>query len=602
MKKPSVVVLLAIIFSVAGGRAWSRDPSGIPDRDFTLWGTGYVDDLALTRDDAEYTISLQVDGVELASYVMGDRSANQDWYVLRVPMSAGERAGYAQPGDAAQIYINGVSVITAYLEPVHQPVTLPIIVGDAAETIRMDIYAQIPPGAIDDLSASGGASNGEVDLTWTAPGNNGALGTVAGYIVKYSQDPITSQTEFDSADTFPQSWTPKPPGEMESHTVTGLIAGETYYFAVEAIDDVPIQASMSNSPVSAVARAGMPPVASALTIEPGEPKTEDDLVGDYTYSDPEGHPESGLTEIKWYRDNILRTDYSNTLTIPSDATLKEQEWYFTVKPHNGFIFGALRTSSPVVIGNTRPVVSDSVISPSSPLTDDDLTAKYKYSDADGDPEDGTTIRWYKNGSMQSAYNDQEILPAAATSGGQQWRFTVRPGDGTELGKYQTSPTVTIGNSAPVADAGGPYEAVIGEEIIFDGSGSFDPDGDSPMTYLWDFGDDATGSGENPTHTYANEGIYTVTLTVGDGSADSDRSATMAYISNAPKRVQQVAAELEIGWNLISISVRPADMSVGQALSSIDGKYDAVWTYNAGSGEWQRYDLSSPPFLSNLEEV
>lgn len=603
LRKIFVIALLTIMFGVGGPGAWGKEPSGIPDRDFTLWGTAYVDGVALTRDEAGYTISLQVDSVELAFYVMGSRTANADWYVLRVPMSAGERSGYAQPGDIAQIYINGVPIVAAYLEPTHQPVTIPITVGDAAETVRMDVYAQIPPGAIDDLSASTGASNAEVDLTWTAPGNDEDLGAAAGYIVKYSQNPITSQTDFGSADTFPQNWTPKPSGEMENHAVTGLAAGETYYFAIEAFDGVPLQASMSNSPVSAVARAGMPPLASNLTIKPGEPETAHDLVGDYTYSDPEGHLESDLTEIRWYRDDALRSQYNNELTVPSSATHKGQEWYFTVKPHNGFIFGALRTSSPVIIGNTRPVVSDSVISPSSPLGNDDLKAKYKYSDADGDPEDGTTIRWYKNGSIQSAYNDQKVLPSTATSRGQQWRFTVRPGDGTELGKYQTSPTVTIGNSPAIADAGGPYEAVAGEEIIFDGSGSSDPDGDSPMTYLWDFGDNTTGNGVNPTHTYADVGIYTVRLTVDDGSGDSDSSVTMAYISSVPTKPQHApVAELAIGWNLISISVRPADMSIAEVLSSIHGKYDAIWTYDASSKGWQRYDLSSPPFLNNLKEV
>jgi len=603
IRKTSVVIaFLAIMLHMVVLGAWGKDSSGIPDRDFTLWGVAYLDNAALTRDDTEYTVSLRVDGVELVSYVMGSRSANQDWYALRVPMSVGEQSGYAQSGDDAQIYINGVLVITAYLEPTHQPVTLPISVGDSGETIRMDVYAQIPPEAIDDLSALTGANDGAVDLTWTAPGNNGDLGTVAGYVVKYSQNPIASQTEFNSADTFPQNWTPKPPGGTETRAVTDLDHGQIYYFAVEAVDNVPLQASMSNNPVSATAKAGIPPVASALEIKPREPEAADDLVGDYIYSDAGGKSESSLTEIRWYRDNELRAGYNDILTVPSSATSKGQRWYFTVRPHNGSIFGNLQTSASVTIDNARPVADNSFISPSSPATDNNLVANYEYDDADGDPEEGTTIRWYRNGSVRSAYNDQKILPSAATAKDEQWRFTVRPGDGTELGTYQTSPTVSIVNSPPEADAGGNYEGVVGEEIVFDGSGTSDPDDDSPLTYTWDFGDNTTGEGVNPTHAYADTGSYTVELIVEDVSGDSDHSDSRAFISDAPKEAQQAVTELEIGWNMFSVSLRPADSGIQQVLSSIAGIYDAIWTYDAASEEWYRYNLNSPPFLNNLSEL
>jgi len=96
------------------------------------------------------------------------------------------------------------------------------------------------------------------------------------------------------------------------------------------------------------------------------------------------------------------------------------------------------------------------------------------------------------------------------------------------------------NQLPVANVGGPYSGVAGETLItFDGSGSFDPDGDALTSYAWDFGDGTNGTGITPTHTYATAGSFPVTLVVNDGTADSTPSVTSAEITepvvNAPPR-------------------------------------------------------------------
>jgi len=94
----------------------------------------------------------------------------------------------------------------------------------------------------------------------------------------------------------------------------------------------------------------------------------------------------------------------------------------------------------------------------------------------------------------------------------------------------------------------------------------------------------------------------VELTVEDESGGSDTSVSMAFISDAPKEAQQAVIELAIGWNMFSISLRLADSGIQQVLSTIAGKYDAIWAYDAASEEWYRYNLNSPPFLNNLSEL
>lgn len=82
------------------------------------------------------------------------------------------------------------------------------------------------------------------------------------------------------------------------------------------------------------------------------------------------------------------------------------------------------------------------------------------------------------------------------------------------------------NTAPVAEAGGPYEATAMQEVGFDGSGSQDPEG-APLAYAWDFGDGSTATGVRAAHVYRARGNYTVTLAVSDGELSSTDVAQVA---------------------------------------------------------------------------
>src|SRR5258708_31003902 len=66
------------------------------------------------------------------------------------------------------------------------------------------------------------------------------------------------------------------------------------------------------------------------------------------------------------------------------------------------------------------------------------------------------------------------------------------------------------------------------------STSSDPDG-SISAYQWTFGDGTTSTAQNPSHTYATGGTYTVTLTVTDnGGATNAVSHTLT--ANTPPSV------------------------------------------------------------------
>jgi hypothetical protein len=111
----------------------------------------------------------------------------------------------------------------------------------------------------------------------------------------------------------------------------------------------------------------------------------------------------------------------------------------------------LSTLSKVVWGrsNRPPTITGLYISPTTAYTNDYLTAKYTFSDADGDSEYGSQIRWYRDGKLVSACNDKISVHPFYTAKDQIWYFTVNPKDSIEFGTVDTSGMITILNSAPV---------------------------------------------------------------------------------------------------------------------------------------------------------
>jgi PKD repeat protein len=83
------------------------------------------------------------------------------------------------------------------------------------------------------------------------------------------------------------------------------------------------------------------------------------------------------------------------------------------------------------------------------------------------------------------------------------------------------------NTPPVADAGPNHVCCLDAVSGFDGSKSFDADGDN-LSYLWNFGDGNTGEGAKVTHVYSKPGTYIVSLTVNDNSGTECDSATDSF--------------------------------------------------------------------------
>ncbi len=129
----------------------------------------------------------------------------------------------------------------------------------------------VPPSAVADLAAAPGAAGGSALLSWTAPGNDGNVGSAAGYEVRYA-----TYTGFAwGAGTVWKSTRPAagPYGTAEAETVLGLFGGVTYYFTLKAYDAKPNYSAVSNEASAYGTPDYTPPLPpSALTVadRPGD--------------------------------------------------------------------------------------------------------------------------------------------------------------------------------------------------------------------------------------------------------------------------------------------------------------------------------------------
>ena len=127
-----------------------------------------------------------------------------------------------------------------------------------------------------------------------------------------------------------------------------------------------------------------------------------------------------------------------------------------------------------------------------------------------------------------------------------------------------------GNSAPVAKAQTTTDPAT-RTVTFDGSGSLDFDGD-PLTYRWDFGDGATGTGPRATHTYApGTDRFNATLTVTDPLGASDQTSFVVAPSNRSPEVTLTAPGQP------NYAVHDPIALSAQATDAEDGPLTITWT-------------------------
>ena len=283
------------------------------------------------------------------------------------------------------------------------------------------------------------------------------------------------------------------------------------------------------------------PVADTIVITPSAPDSGDDLTVSYNYSDINGDAE-GTTQIEWTKNAQVQPAWANQRTVPAAAIARNDLWRVRVRPHDGTNFGIFANGPTVVIANSPPEALDPRIQPTVDVpTATLLTARYNYDDPDNDPETGSVLRWYESGAEQTTLRDEDEVPAAMVQKGQSWFFTILPNDGTATGPLVSSATVTIINTAPVADAGPNGSVVERREYTLDATGSGDIDPADVLSYAWiQVAGPAVqlSSTTTPTPSFTAPSVQStepveLSLTVNDGTVDSAPNTVVVLITPVP---------------------------------------------------------------------
>jgi len=257
------------------------------------------------------------------------------------------------------------------------------------------------------------------------------------------------------------------------------------------------------------------------TDDPSDPDAK------YTYPDPNPGTEGDLPEIYLVR---LRVTDDNE---PEQTDIDIREVTVAEPPHAPFA----DPNGPYTATAGIPFTLDG--SGSSDIDPGDSLTLYQWDlDDDGVWFDDVDL---ETGSATAAYTYG--TPGVYNIGLKVWdNGAFNPVDctiGDDCVPMPSEPAFTtvtvVVNVAPIADPNGPYTVDEGTPATLDGTGSTDPNGDT-LSYAWDLDDDGDfddSTDEQPSRTWMDDGVYTVSLRVSDSLLTNEASTTVTVNDLGP---------------------------------------------------------------------
>ena len=348
--------------------------------------------------------------------------------------------------------------------------------------------------------------------------------------------------------------------------------------------NISISNAIQSSAISGGGEPSVLPLALDLSITGGF-AIGSVQTGDYTYFDPNGVAESGTT-FKWYRvDGSTRTEVGTAQSYTLVAADEQKAIEFEVTPRN----------ADTLVGPTASVQKNIPLFPVPPTATNvsftgtleigqQMQGSYDYGDINGDPESGTTFKWFRA-------NTSGGSGAVEISGATSINYTlVPPADEGKYIQFQVTPRNDIGETgsmSPSSFRGAVDSLPVASNVTYTGnnnvgellSSSFDysdSNSDPEGTSLYQWLTSATSGGAGTPISGATSANYTVAAT-DEGNFLSVRVTPVTSSGVQGLRVSSGARAAAVG-PLPGFSTNPSFTGILKKGDVLTGTY----VYNSAS--------------------
>lgn len=420
----------------------------------------------------------------------------------------------------------GVQNGTHYIYVVIDPTNSISEINETNNTANRSIFVNLRPVAIGNASV-----HTEYTLTWITFSANSSYDP-DGFVKTYLWD-------FDDGNTSKGIEVKHAFGDDGIYNVTLLVTDN-----MGGVDSTIIRVNITNRPPIAIAYDVTQKTKTLVTLDAQNSTDYDGYIANAMWRLHNGTILRGIKVTTIYDDDGL---FPVNLTVIDDDGAKNYTTFFV----------NILNQPPVAIINA----SSTKINRSETVTFD---ASKSY-DVDGYISNYT---WIYPGGMKE-YGKKTTHKFNVENGSYRVRLVCIDDDG-DIGN--TTVMIRVGNLAPKAIAGLDKTAYTWENLTFDGTNSYDPDG-KIVNYTWNFMDGNISHDSFTMHSFADDGIYKVTLTVTDNDGMTDTATINVTVYNQAPKAYFPDIETE---TYVNVTFN------GTYCSDVDG-YIANYTWNFGDG-------------------